>query len=81
MNVLAADIMERFYTLMWPMLRISALMLTAPILSQHAFNLRLRILLALVLAWMVYPLHRWPIIDPTSAQGLIEVFNQIMIGA
>ena len=80
MNVLAADIMERFYTLMWPMLRISALMLTAPILSQHAFNLRMRILLALVLAWMVYPLHRWPLIDPTSAQGLIEVFNQIMIG-
>ena len=80
MNVLAADIMERFYTLLWPMLRISALMLTAPILSQHAFNLRMRILLALVLAWMVYPLHRWPIIDPTSAQGLVEVFNQIMIG-
>ncbi len=81
MNVLAADIMERFYTLMWPMLRISALMITAPILSQHAFNLRMRILLALVLAWMVYPLHRWPIIDPTSAQGLLEVFNQIMIGS
>jgi flagellar biosynthetic protein FliR len=81
MNVLAADIVERFYTLMWPMLRISALMLTAPVLSQHAFNLRMRILLALVLAWMVYPLHRWPIIDPTSAQGLVEVFNQIMIGS
>jgi flagellar biosynthetic protein FliR len=81
MNVLAADIVERFYTLLWPMIRISALMLTAPILSQHAFNLRLRILLALVLVWMVYPLHRWPTIDPTSAQGLIEVFNQVMIGA
>jgi flagellar biosynthetic protein FliR len=81
MNVLAADIMERFYTLMWPMLRISALMLTAPILSQHAFNMRMRILLALVLAWMVYPLHQWPRVDPTSAQGLVEVFNQIMIGS
>jgi flagellar biosynthetic protein FliR len=81
MNVLAADIMERFYTLMWPMLRISALMLTAPILSQHAFNTRMRILLALVLAWMVYPLHQWPRVDPTSAQGLVEVFNQIMIGS
>jgi len=41
----------------------------------------MRILVALVLTWLVYPLHNWPVIDPTSAQGLIEVFNQIMIGA
>ncbi|MBP8148351.1 MAG: flagellar biosynthetic protein FliR [Limnohabitans sp.] len=81
MNFLAADVIERFYTFLWPMLRISALMITAPIFSLSAFNLRLRILMALVLAWLVYPLHKWPVIDPTSAQGLIEVFNQIMIGS
>ena len=55
LNVLAADIIERFYAFMWPMLRISALMLTAPIFTQNAFNLRLRILMALVLTWLVYP--------------------------
>ena len=81
MNVLAADVIERFYTFLWPMLRISALMVTAPILSQRAFNLRLRILVSLVLAWLVYPLYRWPVIDPTTAQGLVEVFNQLTIGA
>ena len=81
MNFLAADVVERFYTFLWPMLRISALMITAPIFSLSAFNTRLRILLALVLTWLVYPLHTWPVVDPTSAQGLVEVFNQIMIGA
>ena len=81
MNFLAADVVERFYTFLWPMLRISALMITAPIFSLSAFNTRLRILVALVLAWLVYPLYTWPVIDPTSAQGLLEVFNQIMIGA
>ncbi len=45
MNFLAADIVERFYTFLWPMLRISALMITAPIFSVNAFNLRLRILM------------------------------------
>lgn len=80
-NLLAIDIIERFYTFLWPMLRISALMLTAPILSQNAVNLRLRILIALVLTWLVYPLHRWPVLDPTSAAGLLQVFNQIAIGA
>lgn len=63
------------------MLRISALMIAAPIFSLSAFNLRLRILMALVLTWLVYPLHTWPVLDPSSAQGLVEVFNQIMIGA
>ena len=81
MSFLAADVVERFYTFLWPMLRISALMITAPIFSLSAFNTRMRILLALVLAWLVYPLYTWPVIDPTSAQGLMEVFNQIMIGA
>lgn len=81
MNFLAADVIERFYTFLWPMLRISALMITAPIFSLSAFNTRMRILVALVLTWLVYPLHNWPLIDPTSAQGLVEVFNQIMIGA
>lgn len=81
MNLLTADIIERFATFLWPMLRISALLVTAPIFSLTAFNLRLRILLALVLTWMIFPLYTWPVIDPLSAQGLREIFNQIAIGA
>lgn len=81
MNFLAADIIDKFYNLMWPMLRISAMMITAPIFTLNAFNLRLRILLAMCLTWLVYPLHQWPSLDPVSAAGLPEVFNQIAIGA
>ncbi len=81
MELLAADIVARFYTILWPMLRISALMITAPIFALRAFNLRLRVLLAILLALMVYPMHTWPVIDPTSAAGIKEVFNQIAIGA
>jgi flagellar biosynthetic protein FliR len=81
MELLAADIVARFYTLLWPMLRISALMITAPIFALRAFNVRLRVLLAVLLALMVYPMHTWPVIDPASAAGLKEVFNQIAIGA
>lgn len=81
MQWLAADVVERFYLFLWPMLRISALLLTAPPFSTASFTLRLRVLLALVLTWLVYPLHDWPRIDPTTAQGLLEVFNQLFIGA
>ena len=81
MNLLAADIVERFYTLLLPMLRISALLLTAPPFSNDAFNVRLRVFFAAVLTWLVYPLHEWPRVDPTSAEGLAEMFNQVLIGA
>ena len=81
LNLLASDIMERFYAFLWPMLRISALMATAPLFSIASYNLQLRILTALVLTWLVYPLHTWPRLDPASATGLLEIFNQLAIGA
>ncbi len=81
MELLVADIVGRFYTFLWPMLRIGALLVTAPVFALSAFNLRLRVLLALALTAMVYPLHVWPAIDPVSAAGLREIFNQIAIGA
>ncbi len=81
MQLLAADIVAKFYSFLWPLLRISALMLAAPVFSLNAFNRRLRILLALVLTWLVWPLHAWPVIDPVSAEGLKEIVNQLAIGA
>ena len=80
MDVLANDIVQRFYLFLWPMLRISALLLSAPIFSLRALNVRIRILLAASLTWMVFPLYDWPNIDPASAAGLLEMFNQIGIG-
>ncbi len=79
-TVAAIDIVERFYALLWPMLRMSALMLYAPVFSLPALTTRLRILIALALAVMVYPLFDWPRIDPLSAEGLREIVNQITIG-
>ena len=56
MNIAAIDIVERFYAFMWPMLRISALLLAAPVFSLSALTVRIRVLLALALSVMVSPL-------------------------
>jgi len=80
MNFAATELLERFYTLLWPMLRISALLIAAPVFSLRALSLRIRVLLALTLTWLVYPLHDWPTIDPISPAGLLEIFNQLSIG-
>ena len=80
MDLLVADIVERFYNLLWPMVRISAFLIAAPFFSLRSVSLRVRILLALALTWMIYPLTDWPTVDPISAEGLREVFVQAFIG-
>lgn len=81
MTLLAADIVERFYTFLWPMLRISAMLLAAPLFSLDAITVRLRIVIAIAITFLMYPLIEWPVIDPLSAAGLLEIVNQLFIGA
>lgn len=80
MELFVADLVERFYTALWPFLRIGAMLLAVPILSIDAVTVRIRILLTLMLTFLIYPLVDWPIIDPVSAAGLSEIVNQILIG-
>lgn len=81
MTLLASEIVERFYMFLWPMLRISALLLTAPLFSLDALTLPIRIMLALVVTIFVYPLVTWPVIDPVTADGILQIVNQLFIGA
>jgi flagellar biosynthesis protein FliR len=80
MELFVADLVERFYTALWPFLRIGAMLLAVPILSIDAVTVRIRVLLTLMLTFLIYPLVEWPIIDPVSAAGLSEIINQILIG-
>lgn len=80
LSLLTADIVDRFVVLLWPMIRITALLMTAPVLSLDAVTVRIRIMFAFALTWLIYPLMEWPALDPTTAEGLLEVFNQAAIG-
>lgn len=80
MELLVGEIVERFYMLLWPMIRISAFLLSAPFFSLRVVTVRIRVLLAVLLTWMIYPLSAWPSIDPISAIGLREVFAQVFVG-
>ena len=80
MNLLVAEIVDLFYAFLWPMIRISAFLLSSPFFSIRAVTVRIRVLLAALLTFMIYPLADWPVIDPISAIGLKEIFVQIFIG-
>lgn len=74
------DILNAFYTLLWPFTRISAALLVAPIFSARSVNLRVRIMLALGLTFVIYPLYDWPILDVLSGEGLFIMAQQAVLG-
>lgn len=74
------DVLALFYTFLWPMTRISACLIAAPILSSMSVNTRLRVSLAMVLTILIYPLHDWPIVDVLSGAGLVLFLEQVVIG-
>ena len=80
MTLLAADIIAKFYGFLWPLTRIAAALMTVPVISIEAANARIRIILAIALTLLVYPLHDWPTIDPISARGLSALLHEIAIG-
>jgi len=80
MNLLMLDLVDRFYALIWPLLRISAFMGFASIFSVRAVNLRLRILISFGLTIFISMQIDIPKLDPATVLGLKEIFNQIFIG-
>ena len=80
-ELMAGAVTERLFTLAWPLTRISAMIMTAPVFSQGAVSLNIRISLVLVLTWLVWPLVEWPKLDPVSAPGLVWLIQEAAIGA
>ncbi|GAB0149116.1 MULTISPECIES: flagellar biosynthetic protein FliR [Marichromatium] len=65
----------------WPFVRISAMLLVAPIFGARTVNARVRLSLGLLLAILVAPLlPPFPAIDPLSMEGLVVALQQVLIG-
>lgn len=78
----AAQVTGWISALLWPLLRISGLVLVAPILGANVVPARVKIVLALVLAVLVVPLAPPPAaLDPLSAEGVLAMAVQLAIGA
>jgi len=80
MNILMLDILEKFYSLLWPMLRISAFLAFTSVFPVNSLSLPIRIVMALTFTLFLSMQIEIPKMDPTTAAGLFEVFNQLFIG-
>ena len=80
MTSLSADVVTKFLTVLWPLARITAAIMTAPVFSAEAANVRVRLSIAIALTLVIYPLREWPVLDPFTPVGIIALLNEIAIG-
>jgi flagellar biosynthetic protein FliR len=68
-------------TYYWPFLRVSAMMLAAPIFSSASISVRVRVLLAVAVAALVAPLAPSATTpEPLSALGVLTALREVAIG-
>ena len=80
MVLLVADIVQLLNQFLWPLVRVSTLLLAGPFFSLAAVNLRVRVAIILVLTWMIYPLVDVPDIDPFSFSAVTGIFHEVLVG-
>jgi flagellar biosynthetic protein FliR len=80
MNLILDDLVQILITGLIPFLRISALLLAAPLVSLRVVSVRIRIALAIVLTAFIFPMLDLPVIDATSADGIRLIVHELFIG-
>lgn len=81
MNMLLPEIVNLLQTFIWPFVRVSVVLLAAPLFGMEAVNVRVRIAIGFVLTWMIFPLIEVPEIDPLSIFAIQFMLNEIIVGA
>ncbi|EIC22149.1 flagellar biosynthetic protein FliR [Thiorhodovibrio frisius] len=80
-SISADQIMTWVLSLIWPFVRISAMLLVAPIFGARGVNARMRMGMGLLIAMVIAPqLPAPPLIDVLSMQGLVVAMQQVLIG-
>lgn len=77
----ADQLMQWVHHYSWPFVRVSALLMAAPVFGASSFPVRGRILLAVLVTTLLAPLlPSVPAVDPLSPLGLIMLAQQALIG-
>lgn len=81
MPIDAVQVIDQINSVLWPFVRVSALLLATPLFGARTLPVRVRVLLAFALALLVAPLApAHSAIDPLSAEGLVVAAQQVAIG-
>jgi len=80
-DINAAEASAFVASLLWPFMRISAMLMAIPIIGTRLVSVRIRVALAMLIAFIVMPIiPDVPALDPLSVEGLIVSVQQVLIG-
>ena len=66
---------------LWPLIRITGMVLSAPIFSSRIIPKRVRLMLVVALTWAVLPLlPAMPVVEPLGPDGLLVAAQQLLVG-
>ncbi|MCP5195776.1 MAG: flagellar biosynthetic protein FliR [Gammaproteobacteria bacterium] len=81
MQVSSAEIAAWVGAFLWPLIRVAALVITAPVLGSRVVPRRIRLMMALALTWAILPfVPLVPMVEPLSSTGLLITAQQVLIG-
>jgi len=81
MIISGAELTSWLAALLWPFMRIGAMFAAVPIFSARSVPVRIRVLLAFFVAWMLMPvIPEPPAVELISAQALLISIHQVLIG-
>ncbi len=81
MVVTGSELTALVGSFLWPLFRVSAVVMTAPIFGAKTVPMRIKLFVSLVLTSVVVPLlPPMPAVEVFSLQGLYVTANQILIG-
>ncbi|MCP4078395.1 MAG: flagellar biosynthetic protein FliR [Gammaproteobacteria bacterium] len=81
MEINAAEASAFVGSLMWPFMRISAMLMAIPVIGTRMVSTRIRVVLAVLISFVVVPLiPQVPAVDPLSLAGLTISLHQVLIG-
>lgn len=81
MELAIDDLLALVGDFFWPFLRIGALFLVAPVFAARTVPVRVRIVLAVTLTFLLQPsLPFTEFVDPLSAEGLLVALQQLAVG-
>lgn len=82
MQFTEAQLSQWLADMFWPLVRIAAMLMAAPIFSIRQIPMRFRVVLAVMITWLVQPLlPPAPVVPVFSADALLIAAQQIAVGA
>lgn len=81
MVITGAELTSIVGSFLWPLFRVSAVVMTAPIFGAKTVPKKVKLMISLAITLVIVPiLPSMPAVDPLSLQGLYVTANQILIG-